>query len=87
MEKDVHHPNYLMIYIALVVITAAEVTVSYLPFANKTPQTIILVIGSICKALLVMLYYMHLREDSRWYALIVGFPLVIGGLLSLTFVV
>lgn len=87
MEKEAKHTNYLAVYIGLVIITAIEVTVSYLPFPEPTPQTIILAIGSICKALLVMLYYMHLREDSRWYALIVGFPLVIGALLSLTFVV
>lgn len=87
MEKEARHPNYLAIYIGLVVITAIEVTVSYLPFPDPTPRTIILVVGSICKALLVMLYYMHLREDSRWYAFIVAFPLVIGALLSLTFVV
>jgi cytochrome c oxidase subunit IV len=87
MEKEARHPNYLAIYIGLVVITAIEVTVSYLPFADKTPQTIILILGSICKAVLVMSFYMHLREDSRWYVLIVGLPLVIGALLSLTFVV
>lgn len=86
MEKEARHPNYLLVYIGLVIITAIEVTVSYLPFANKTPQTIVLLTGSICKALLVILYYMHLREDSRWYALIVGFPMIIGGLLALTFV-
>jgi cytochrome c oxidase subunit 4 len=87
MEKEAHQPNYLLVYIGLVIITAIEVTVSYLPFSSKTPQTIILLTGSICKALLVMLFYMHLKQDSRWYALIVGLPMVIGALLIATFMV
>ena len=86
VERLLHQQKYLLVFIALVIITAIEVTVSYLPFTDRTPQTIILVIGSLCKASLVMLYYMHLRDDSRWYALLVGFPLAIGVLLSLTFV-
>jgi len=86
VEKLLRQQKYLLVFVALVIITAVEVTVSYLPFTDRTPQTIILVIGSLCKASLVMLYYMHLRDDSRWYALLVGFPLVIGVLLSVTFV-
>lgn len=87
MEKETRHPNYLLVFIGLAIITSIEVTVSYLPFTDRTPQTIILVVGSACKALLVMLFFMHLKEDSRVYALIVGFPLVIGALLSATFLI
>ena len=85
-EQEAHQSNYLRVFIGLFVLTITEVIISYLPFPNKTPQTIILVVGSFFKAALVVLFYMHLKYDSRWYAVILGVPVVFATLLSVTLV-
>ncbi len=61
-----HRLTYVSVAIALAVITVIEVllTVFDLPFPVTGP----LVALSTSKVLLVALYFMHLRYDSRWYA-------------------
>jgi caa(3)-type oxidase subunit IV len=58
------------------VLTVLEVAVTYFP---QIPQAPVLMGMSILKALLVILYFMHLRYDSKWFAFIffVPFALVI----------
>jgi cytochrome c oxidase subunit 4 len=56
------HPNYIGIFIALAVLTALELTVAFLPWQKRT--LILLLIGlAVWKALLVALYFMHLRFE------------------------
>jgi cytochrome c oxidase subunit 4 len=62
---------YHLIFSALVVFTAIEVAVSYLPEGIKLP---ILLTLALAKAALVALFFMHLKYDSRLYA----FLLVLG---------
>ncbi len=74
MDKSISHPeqttkkhaqpNYLAVFIALAVLTALEVAVTYLPI----PRVPVLVPLAVIKAGLVVLYYMHLRSDSRVYS-------------------
>ncbi|MCL4237578.1 MAG: cytochrome C oxidase subunit IV family protein [Anaerolineae bacterium] len=61
-----HRLTYLGVFLALAVITGVEVllTVVDVPFAVTGP----LVGLSTGKVMLVALYFMHLRYDSRWYA-------------------
>lgn len=61
-----HRMTYVSVAVALVLITAVEVmlTLIELPFSVTGP----LVALSTSKVLLVVLYFMHLRYDSRWYA-------------------
>ena len=68
-------PNYFIILILLVAFTAIEVAASYLNGPARIPVLIAL---AITKASLVVLYFMHLRFDSRWFALwfIVGLALI-----------
>lgn len=69
-----HRMTYVGVFAALAIITIVEVAVTYasLPFSS-TPLLVALSTG---KVLLVALYFMHLRYDSRWYAAIFmfGFP-------------
>ena len=59
------HPNYIGIWVALAALTALELTVAFLPW-HKTTLILILIALAVWKALLVALYYMHLRfERSR----------------------
>ena len=58
-------PNYLFIFIALAVFTLVETLVSYVQQeAIKFPTLVVL---SVVKALLVLLYFMHLKFDSNVY--------------------
>ncbi|HLF01881.1 MAG TPA: cytochrome C oxidase subunit IV family protein [Anaerolineales bacterium] len=72
-------PNYVLIFVWLIVITAAEVGVGYIP-ADIVPNVVtfpVLLIMAATKALLVVLYYMHLRYDSKWFValMLVAMPL------------
>jgi len=64
-------PNYLLVFVALAALTAIEVAVTYVP---GIPQAPVLLTMSLAKALLVILYFMHLRSDSRWFALVFIIP-------------
>ena len=64
MDTQHTEPNYLGVFIALVVLTATEVVVTYLP----VPRLPVLIPLSITKAVLVVLFYMHLKYDRRLFS-------------------
>lgn len=68
------HPPYLLVFLALAVLTVVEVGVAYIP---NIPHAPILLALSFVKALLVILYFMHLRTDSRWFAFIFFVPFLL----------
>lgn len=72
-----HRLSYVGVFVALTIITLVEVslTILDLPFSVTGP----LVALSTGKVLLVVLYFMHLRYDSRWYAAVFAssFPFAI----------
>jgi len=79
-------PNYLYIFIALAVFTLIETLVSYVQQeAIKFPTLVIL---SLVKVLLVLLYFMHLKFDSKVYRylFIAGCVLAIPLILIITIV-
>jgi cytochrome c oxidase subunit 4 len=64
MDTQHTKPNYIGVFIALVVLTATEVAVTYLP----VPRLPVLIPLSITKAVLVVLFYMHLKYDRRLFS-------------------
>jgi len=59
-------PNYFFVFVALAVFTLIETLVSYVQQeAIKLPTLIIL---SVIKVVLVLLYFMHLRTDSKVFS-------------------
>lgn len=65
METE-KRPNYLFVFIALAVFTLIETLVSYVQQeAIKLPTLVVL---SVVKALLVLLYFMHLKFDSKVFS-------------------
>jgi len=59
-------PNYFFVFVALAVFTLIETLVSYVQQeAIKLPTLIIL---SVIKVLLVLMYFMHLRTDSKVFS-------------------
>ena len=56
------HPSYIAIWVALAVLTAIELAVAFLPVAKGLIVSLLIVLA-FWKALLVALYYMHLRFE------------------------
>jgi len=80
-------PNYIMIFVWLIVITALEVGVGYIPH-TVVPNAFtypVLLIMSLVKVVLVALYFMHLRYDNRWFLsiMLAAIPFVVLFILAL----
>ena len=75
MEEVKHsHPNYIGIFVALAVLTAIELGVAFLPWPKKV--LVLLLVGlAIWKAVLVALYYMHLRFEPNRLRILAVAPL------------
>ncbi|MDQ1301663.1 MAG: cytochrome c oxidase subunit [Chloroflexota bacterium] len=66
--------TYLAVFAMLAILTLVEVGVSYLAGGLKVS---LLIAMSALKALLVILFFMHLKYDSRWFAFIFFAPLAL----------
>jgi cytochrome c oxidase subunit 4 len=76
------HPNYILIWVFLAVLTALELTVAFLPWP-KTMIILILVGMAFWKAALVGLYYMHLRFEPNRLRILAVAPLPLFAVLVL----
>lgn len=63
MAASDNHPNYILVWLGLAVLTAVEVGVAFLPW-SKTIILLLLVGLAVWKALLVALYFMHLKYEK-----------------------
>jgi cytochrome c oxidase subunit 4 len=72
-------PNYYLIWFILLILTVAEVGVAFGLHASKNFLIVALLILAIWKALLVALYYMHLKFEPRklWIVVAAPIPLII----------
>lgn len=73
MDTAHKHPNYVLIWVYLAVLTAVEVGVAFVSQLSKTALLVILLVLAVWKALLVALYFMHLKFEKwnlRFIALI-----------------
>jgi cytochrome c oxidase subunit 4 len=69
-----HHPNYMGVFLGLALLTGAELGVAFLPWPKRI-IVLILIALALWKALLVALYYMHLRFEPNRLRLLVIAPL------------
>ena len=75
MEQGKHaHPNYIGIFILLAVLTVLELGIAFLPW-SKTLIIVLLVAFAGYKAVLVALYYMHLRFEPNRLRILAVAPL------------
>jgi caa(3)-type oxidase subunit IV len=77
--KDVKNPphrrpNYWLVFATLAAMTAIEVAITYMPGIPLAP---VLLTMSFLKAMLVILYFMHLRSDSKWFSFIFFVPFLL----------
>ena len=68
------HPPYIGIFFVLAVLTAVELGVAFLPWP-KTVIVLLLLGLAVWKALLVALYYMHLRFEPTRLRILAVAPL------------
>ena len=71
---DHKHPNYVAVWAALAVLTMVELGVVYLGLPRHV-MIVSLVFLAIWKALLVALYFMHLRFEPKRLLYVVLAPL------------
>jgi cytochrome c oxidase subunit IV len=78
--KDLQAPHvkwtkYVIVAVVLAVITAFEIFVALSHFLPQGLTTVLLIGFTLSKAALVMLFYMHLKYETKWYSLVLVFPL------------
>jgi len=83
-EAAHRHPPYMMVFFGLAILTVAEVLVAFVSGMPKRVLIIALVLLAVWKALLVALYYMHLKFEPRKLWLLVVSPLPLAAVLVLT---
>ncbi len=77
------HPNYIAIWIYLAVLTVVEIMVAFMSHIPRNMLLLALVFLAVWKALLVALYFMHLRfEPTRLRVLAIA-PLPLAFILVL----
>jgi cytochrome c oxidase subunit 4 len=72
-------PNYYLIWLILFVLTVAEVGVAFIASVPKQILILVLLGMAIWKAVLVAMYYMHLKFEPRtlWIMVLAPFPLAV----------
>jgi caa(3)-type oxidase subunit IV len=78
--KDLQAPHvkwtkYVVVAVVLAVITGLEIALALGHFLPQELTTVLLIGFTLAKAALVMLFYMHLKYDTKWYSLALVFPL------------
>lgn len=73
---------YMWVFLWLAILTAIEVGVASLGFYKPLQITILAVLAG-AKAVLVALFYMHLRYDKPILAIIGGFPFFLAVVMAL----
>ena len=68
------HPNYMGVFLGLAVLTGVELGVAFLPWA-KTTLILLLLFLAVWKALMVALYFMHLRYETNRLRILAISPL------------
>ncbi len=80
-----HHPNYIAVFWVLVIFTVLEVGITKLP-VPRFPMAIVLIGLAMTKALLVAMYYMHLKFERGVLILIAISPFITAIILVLALV-
>ena len=79
MAHDHPHPNYMAIFWWLLGITIAEVAITFVPMAYAL-LVVILMAMAFAKAILVALYFMHLKFDNKILTIIAAVPVILAAI-------
>jgi cytochrome c oxidase subunit IV len=64
--EEAGRPAYHIVFVILAVFTGLEIGASYLPAPFKVPALVLL---ATTKAVLVLMFFMHLKYDARLFAI------------------
>ena len=83
----VEHPHptagtYIRIAVILTVLTVVEIGVFYVPAFHPVLVPVLLTLSAVKFAIVVM-FYMHLKMDSRFFTFLFGGPLLLAGAVML----
>lgn len=76
MSSGRMHPNYLGVWVWLILLMVGGVLVSYLPLARSAVALLIFVVAAV-KASLVALYFMHLKFERGVICALAVIPIVL----------
>ncbi len=82
----VNRREYWVIFGALTILTILEVLVTMVPGISKGLLTVALVSMAVAKAGLVMLFYMHLKHETKPLRMIVMIPFALPALYALVLI-
>lgn len=74
-EQTHHHPNYVAVWVWLVLLVIMSVLISSMPVAHSMALLLVFEVAVI-KALLVAVYFMHLKFERPFIYSLVIVPLV-----------
>ncbi len=80
MSHDHQEPNYMAVFYILAILTGLEIGVIYLPI-SKLIIGLLLVSMAVSKAVLVAMYFMHLKFEKPTLGIIALTPLLLCTLL------
>jgi cytochrome c oxidase subunit 4 len=83
----VEHPHptagtYVRVAVILTVLTVIEIGVFYVPAFHPVLVPVLLSLSAVKFAIVVM-FYMHLKMDSKFFTLLFGGPLLLAGVVML----
>jgi cytochrome c oxidase subunit 4 len=81
VTKHIPARTYIAVFVALAIVTAIEVAITGF-IANEGLKIIVLLALAAAKALLVMMFFMHLKYDTKAYSVLLIFPLFMAVLLA-----
>lgn len=91
-QAEHHGPTtrtYVTVALVLFLITVIEITASFMTRAGlpEWSQIVTLLILATIKGSLVLLFFMHLRFDSRWFSFLFSSAMVLAVFCIVTFII
>ena len=83
METAHKRPNYILIWVYLAVLTAAELALAFEMPISRNLKLLLLLFLAVWKALLVALFFMHLKFERWNLRILVIVPLPLAAILIL----
>lgn len=74
-------PNYMVIFWWLLALTIIEIAWALLPHGSKFALASGLVVAAVIKAVLVALYFMHLKFERKTLGILFASTLILGAIL------
>jgi cytochrome c oxidase subunit IV len=83
MDTTHKHPNYILIWVYLFLLTVAELGLAFELPISRNMKLILLMVLAIWKALLVAMFFMHLKFEKWNLRILFVIPLPLAAILIL----